>query len=229
MKELNDLKKACDIAAVEADKLIKKSQMSLFDTHHAAYDRTNASGTVSHIQQKGTLTAEQHRGLAKQAKTSLGTDTPKAKWHKNQARKLEIESNEQKGSSKYQAGDTVIHHGKKQTLVRRNDANGMARWELSNSGLMYEGDEDKHIPTPRGAINPESPDYVHVPPESAKPAGKKQGVKPLSNLDKMTDDQLDNTMREYGRARGGAPEPHPLDGHISQLVAEKTRRAMRSA
>lgn len=39
--------------------IIRKSQMS-FDfgahDHHKAYDRTNASGTVSHIQQKGTPT-----------------------------------------------------------------------------------------------------------------------------------------------------------------------------
>jgi len=33
--------------------ILRKSQMSLFDTHHVAYTRTNASGTVSQIQAKG--------------------------------------------------------------------------------------------------------------------------------------------------------------------------------
>lgn len=53
IKEIEDLAKAIDLGQQMAE-ILKKSQMSLFgDPHHVGYERTNASGTMSHIQAKG--------------------------------------------------------------------------------------------------------------------------------------------------------------------------------
>lgn len=204
MSKIDELQKAIDEAAMAGVLMIRKSQMSFDFTasnpHHVAYTRTNASGTVSNIQAKGSerykvvkLDNGRHGVKDTLYKYNVATGMDKDQAHQEatsrNARHKEARAREDaeearlnaasqpaaKGSPKYQPGDTVIHHGKKQTLVRRNDANGMARWELSNSGLMYEGDEDKHIPAPRGPHNPESPDYTHVG-DPNKPAAKE--VKP---------------------------------------------------
>lgn len=52
IKEIEDLAKAIDLGQQMAE-ILKKSQLSLLgDPHHVGYERTNASGTVSHIQAK---------------------------------------------------------------------------------------------------------------------------------------------------------------------------------
>jgi chemotaxis protein histidine kinase CheA len=57
---IDDLTKAIDLGQQMAE-ILKKSQMSLFgDPHHVGYERTSASGTVSHIQAKGAQGLPEH-------------------------------------------------------------------------------------------------------------------------------------------------------------------------
>ena len=63
MTKLQELQKAIDETAEAGISMLRKSQMALdfssTNPHHAAYTRTNASGTVSQIQAKGTQHAHE--------------------------------------------------------------------------------------------------------------------------------------------------------------------------
>ena len=44
--------------------------------------------------------------------------------------------------AQHKEGDKVKVKGKTITLTKRNDRNGMVRWETAGGGFFYEGDED---------------------------------------------------------------------------------------
>ena len=148
--------------AAAGTEMLKKSQMSLFDPHHVAYTRTNASGTVSNIAAKGalketakkasenaqSLTATTHYSKMPEAHTEaaeahreaarlhlIAGDTQKATRHEQTAK--EHESHAAKAS---QLKDMAEANQKKQAYQRMSErADELTRKaDDSNSSMDHE-------------------------------------------------------------------------------------------
>lgn len=75
---IEDLAKAIELGQQMAE-VLKKSQMSLFgEAHHVGYERTNASGTVSHIQAKGSTIVKRPEHVGEASKEA--EDYSKTAW-----------------------------------------------------------------------------------------------------------------------------------------------------